>query len=1202
VNVSPTWAVDTPATLSFDSAGGTYNFSVKAIDPQPWDTLYYSILGVTPLGYSINSSSGILTVLNGSPNATITIRVSDSEFAYADHICSVAVAVVNPGTSDTPDYIDPVANITRIQRTTVNVSTVAQLNAAIAAATIGTTIQLAAGTYAGAVTVNKDFPAADALIIKGATNFASIATGAWTVTGARQIITGIDFSATTARINLRGTNNHIVGNKFRNWTTAGVIALGNNNTDTRSYNEVAYNEIGPPGSPAGVTYRWGIKGSSGTSESSVAKHAWIHHNWFRDYNSGYQGADTRGDAMEVGESGIVSYANTLVAGWYIEDNVVTNAQLAGESLFDVKYGGCVIRRNTVDVASSDCKIQARMGRNSILESNYMASGVVQVYGKGHKIVGNHGALRVNAGEDSWDVLSNLHHQSVDTLVAKNTGSLTVGYQANAAYTFPALTTTIEEHSGTITLDADGQTGTIDNRSSPSSYGCVPAVQKTSADVGPSAIATVASAAYKAARGLAEPLPISNYDGGPAWPSGIGQASAQIDAWETWVGRSPGTMDVVTAFSSSTPLNWTSYRDGKAGAGSNFTIALSKEPRTRTIIHVYPMFAKFNNTLAAGDNSGTNLSNENNARPQTFAEIAAGDYDIHYTACATAMRQLIINSGRDINDNNGNVIINLAHEMNGDWYDHFVGSATANWVLAWRRIVTRFREVMPGLRFEWRPARNDRTAAYNGGVRTNPAAYFPGSSYVDFVGRSLHDNYASVDGTSHSTIDENSWQKIHVVPTDKVWAVGLTEMLAIATTNGKKFGLSEWGAQMTAISGHAVGEASSVFIQKCYEWMYANRANLAWDTYFSSSDASLHGTSPTVDPESGGATVARNNTKAALKFKSLWGLDAPIVISYTPGHYAAYEATRTGVNSTFSNANHPGIVGVQMRYMWKNLETSLGVYDFSQVLTDLDNARAVGKKVVVMIVDKTFSDNVSGAADYRDGAVPSYLLPYTSPNPGGSAGALSVHRWRDYPRDRLIALIQALAGAINGHAALEAVATQETSIGISDANLTTYGYTHQLYRDAYKSVLSAACTAFPTKRIFWYMNFIASTPDSGGGGQAMIGDVIDYMIASNYRNFSFGGPDILPNSTSLNNLTYPYYDTYNGQVRMFCSNQFDSYESIKSTSPTVYHTMDEMLDWGVTNLHINYCMWNYQATADPVGSNDWADALVAIAASPTFGPT
>ncbi len=97
LNVSPTWAVDTPATLNFPSGGGTYNFGSKAIDPQPWDTLYFQLNpgGQKPLGYDINSSSGVLTVLNGSPNAAIVVRVSDNEFAYADHACSVSL-VSNP--------------------------------------------------------------------------------------------------------------------------------------------------------------------------------------------------------------------------------------------------------------------------------------------------------------------------------------------------------------------------------------------------------------------------------------------------------------------------------------------------------------------------------------------------------------------------------------------------------------------------------------------------------------------------------------------------------------------------------------------------------------------------------------------------------------------------------------------------------------------------------------------------------------------------------------------------------------------------------------------------------------------------------------------------------------------------------------------------------------------------------------------------
>jgi hypothetical protein len=329
-----------------------------------------------------------------------------------------------------------------------------------------------------------------------------------------------------------------------------------------------------------------------------------------------------------------------------------------------------------------------------------------------------------------------------------------------------------------------------------------------------------------------------------------------------------------------------------------------------------------------------------------------------------------------------------------------------------------------------------------------------------------------------------------------------------------------------------------------------------------------------------------------------------MLTRTFGHYAAFEGSRNGLDPTFSNAKKPGIVGVQLRYYWKDLEPTPDNYNFSQIITDLDNARKQGLRVVVMIVDKSFNTDV---------LVPPYLASYTSPNPNGVANGTSLHRWKTYPRDRLVALLQALAAQVNGHLALEAVALQETSIGISTADLRTQGYTKEAYRDSYKVVLSAACNAFSNHCIFWYMNYIASTPTatgSGSGGQAMIGEIIDYMLANNYDNFSFGGPDILPNGGpdgtpsnpgNLLTVTYPYYSTYNGQVRMFCSNQNDSYRSIKVESPLTYHTMEEMLDWGVTNLHINYCMWNYRAAASPAGSNNYADALVAIAARPNFGP-
>lgn len=498
-----------PATLSYtQGVGGTYDFSDDLVDPDggPWA---YALIGTQYSGVTIGASTGVLTVTTAAAAAVrnLTVRVTDSTGLTTDHACAVTVQAV---ASQTPNYADPLDGITLAGgRTTVYAAPGSQgtgdgssaanakaLSNALAAAIAGQTIQLVAGTYSGNFTLDKSTAANNPVIVKGAANFGSVATGAWTMLGAQQIVTAVDFSAAGARIFLGGVNNHVVGNKIQLWTVQGVIAT--RQVVGESHGEIAYNQIGPTGSGDGVVYRWGIKGNNTSDELTVHKHLWAHHNWFKDYNVGT--TDTRGDAMEAGESGNLTWASSIVAGWYVEDNVITNAQLAADALFDMKYGGCVVRRNTVDGPSSNVKIQARMGTGTILESNYMASGTIQVNGKGHKIVGNYGAVRVLAGEDEWTDLSNLHHRSVDTLVAKNIGSLTVGYQPSAAYSLPATGTMIEEHTGSITLDPDGQTGTIDNRNSPSSYICAPAVQKTSADVGPAALAA-ASAAYRAARGL-----------------------------------------------------------------------------------------------------------------------------------------------------------------------------------------------------------------------------------------------------------------------------------------------------------------------------------------------------------------------------------------------------------------------------------------------------------------------------------------------------------------------------------------------------------------------------------------------------------------------------------------------------------------------------------------------------------------------------
>jgi len=399
--------------------------------------------------------------------------------------------------SDTPDYVDPVAGITSLGgRTLVNAANSAALTAALDNARCGQTIQLASATYSGTFNVDLSCPANNPLIVRGAANFGSIISSLLTMSGARNIVTGIHFSGSGAGVRVAGVNNKWIGNKLTGWTSKSGVSVGD--TVGQTQNEIAYNEIGPGGPVAAGQFRWGIKAYTSSDSDSVPTKVWVHHNRLRDFVS----EDGRSDAMEIGESGRYPFAPTFAAGWYIEDNLFTNMQDSGQAILDMKFGGSVIRRNTVS-DSSNVRIQSRFGSNNIWESNYMTSGGILTNSRGHKVgcnfvSGSGGGIQINAGEVEWDTLSNLHGRAYDVLVAKNIGTLRVGHTPNSDYTLPAFGTTIEEHTGSISFGRE--TSTHDNRTSTSGYNCAPAVQLTTADVGPSAL-TSAPSAYRAARGL-----------------------------------------------------------------------------------------------------------------------------------------------------------------------------------------------------------------------------------------------------------------------------------------------------------------------------------------------------------------------------------------------------------------------------------------------------------------------------------------------------------------------------------------------------------------------------------------------------------------------------------------------------------------------------------------------------------------------------
>lgn len=121
---------------------------------------------------------------------------------------------------------------------------------------------------------------------------------------------------------------------------------------------------------------------------------------------------------------------------------------------------------------------------------------------------------------------------------------------------------------------------------------------------------------------------------------------------------------------------------------------------------------------------------------SLEEIAAGRYDSYLRNAAALAKSMPFNE----------ILIRFAHEMNGSWYG-WSGNPQA-YVAAWRHVVTIFREEgATNVKWVWSPNVNYGSYPF--------AAYFPGDSWVDYVG---------LDGYNWGTagIGANRWQSLSQV--------------------------------------------------------------------------------------------------------------------------------------------------------------------------------------------------------------------------------------------------------------------------------------------------------------------------------------------------------------------------------------------------------------------------------------------------------
>ncbi len=142
------------------------------------------------------------------------------------------------------------------------------------------------------------------------------------------------------------------------------------------------------------------------------------------------------------------------------------------------------------------------------------------------------------------------------------------------------------------------------------------------------------------------------------------------------------------------------------------------------------------------------------------------------------------------------------------------------------------------------------------------------------------------------------------------------------------------------------------------------------------------------------------------------------------------------------------------------------------------------------------------------------------------------------------------------------------------------------------MIRAARNSFPQSQVFWYMNFLPRNQD-------YIADIAN--VAANL-DVAMGGPDVLPDSTPLRDLSYPFYDEFQGRMTLFNSMQYHSYAHQRQTEKWrgKYWTMNELFVYARDELHVDYLFWNRKQAKRPGDSYNWWDALPVIDNNAWFG--
>lgn len=174
-------------------------------------------------------------------------------------------------------------------------------------------------------------------------------------------------------------------------------------------------------------------------------------------------------------------------------------------------------------------------------------------------------------------------------------------------------------------------------------------------------------------------------------------------------------------------------------------------------------------------------------------VAAGAHDGDFAAAAAAIARW-----------QPDAILRIGWEMNGDWMAWASKGAEDDYIGAYRRVATIFREASPLFSFDW---------CANVGLQNSPPDLaYPGDDVVDTIGLDVYDAPFEPDTAKR-------WREIAEGP------YGLAWLEDFAARHRKKMSVAEWGV------GLRDAPDNPYFVERMSDWFSAHAGAIAFHAYF-----------------------------------------------------------------------------------------------------------------------------------------------------------------------------------------------------------------------------------------------------------------------------------------------------------------------------------------------------------------------------------